>query len=539
MAFKHKVLPGETLNTISQKYGFANYKKAGVSSVPSGNFDLIRPGEEITLGNYTPTEIKPFGSTEPVVSSNDGAGEYKSLGTSLDKKLNPDYQYKLASGQIVNIGDPTLNQDMLKGATYMGGGTGADPLAKKEEAGKGIVAGEKEFKSSGDPLYDEMIKSQETGKASSEQWATDMKAQVASLLPKTLAMLDEQYASSVSNITNTYTKLIDEQQKINRMNVDRTTAYGLSSGAQYVPLEFTNAISDQEQKSSDAIAGLENERNDLLAKAKASRDEGKLATLRENMDALNKVEETMRQRTKDLADQVQKRYELTVKVRKEQETKHQESVKKTMDMAKFKYIKNFQNAKDEEEKAKIIRKIILDSAGKLTDEDFYSVYSAMASATATAKELTEKDLKEKADLEYKQAQTAKEKASIKTPEEIAADIEEKKAKAAKDWADAAVKSEEKKKASETKAEMDAMEFKDEADAEKKRKEFVKKYGTDGKKFWDDVYKNDTGLYDYDVETAKGGDIKTRAESAGFNYAKMKSDGYSDEEIDKALKAKGK
>ena len=42
MAFKHKVLPGETLNTISQKYGFANYKKAGVSSVPSGNFDLIK-----------------------------------------------------------------------------------------------------------------------------------------------------------------------------------------------------------------------------------------------------------------------------------------------------------------------------------------------------------------------------------------------------------------------------------------------------------------------------------------------------------------
>ena len=208
-------------------------------------------------------------------------------------------------------------------------------------------------------------------------------------------------------------------------------------------------------------------------------------------------------------------------------------------MAKFKYIKNFQNAKDEEEKAKIIRKIILDSAGKLTDEDFYSVYSAMASATATAKELTEKDLKEKADLEYKQAQTAKEKASIKTPEEIAANIEEKKAKTAKDWADAAVKSEEKKKASEMKAEMDAMEFKDEADAEKKRKEFVKKYGTDGKKFWDDVYKNDTGLYDYDVETAKGGDIKTRADSAGFSYDKMKSDGYSDEEIDKALKAKGK
>ena len=504
MAFKHKVLQGENLNSISQKYGFANYKKAGISSVPSGNFDLIRPGEEITLGNYNPAEVKPFGSTEPVVSSNDGAGEYKSLGTSLDKKLNPDYQYKLASGQIVNIGDPNINQDMLKGATYLGGGTGTDPLAKKEEAGKGIVAGEKEFTSSGDPLYDEMIKSQETSKASSEQWAADMKSQVASLLPRTLALLDQQYASSVSNITNTYTKIIEEQKKINRVNIDRTTAYGLSSGAQYVPLEFTNAISDQEQKSSNAIAGLENERNDLLAKAKVSRDEGELTTLRENMDALNKVEETMRQRTKDLADQVQKRYELTVKVRKEQETKHQENVKKTMDMAKFKYIKDFQAAKDEEEKAKIIRKIILDSAGKLTDEDFYSVYSAMASATATAKELTEKDLKEKADLEYKQAQTAKEKASIKTPEEIAANIEEKKAKAAKDWADAAVK-----------------------------------YGTDGKKFWDDVYKNDTGLYDYDIETVKGGDIKTRADSAGFSYDKMKSDGYSDEEIDKALKAKGK
>ena len=399
MAYKHKVLPGENLNQISQRYGFANYKLAGISSVPSGNFDLVRPGEEITLGNYNPQEVKTIGSTDPLITSEQNAGEYKDLASSLDKKLNPPPE-----------GTPTPDTEAAT----------ATPIAQKDTQ---AIA-------SGDKLYDEYLKSQETVKTGMDTQKADKEAEIKSLLPKTLALIDAQYAATTSNITNTYSKLLTEQQRINQVNVDRTKAYGLGAGGQYMPLEFTSAVSEQEQKAANAISTLENERNDLLAQAKASRDQGEISALRDNMDALNKVEETMRQRTKDLSAEVQKRYELTQAVRKEQESKFQERANKTLEAAKIKYLKDFQNAKTEDEKVKVIRKVILDSAGTLTNDDFYSIYSALNSAVMGAGEAGTKTAKDKADLEYKQAQTKKEiidakkaEADIKTPEEKAAEKE--------------------------------------------------------------------------------------------------------------------
>lgn len=390
MAYKHKVLTGETLNQISQKYGFANYKLAGVSSVPSGNFDLIRPGEEITLGNYNPAEVKTIGSTDPLLTSEQNAGEYKDLASSLDAKLNPPPE-----------GTATPN-------------TGTEtPIAQKST----------QSIASGDKLYDEYLKSQETVKTGMDTQKAEKEAEVKSLLPKTLALIDAQYAATSSNITNTYSKLLTEQQRINQVNVDRTKAYGLSAGGQYMPLEFTSAVSDQEQKAANAISTLENERNNLLAQAKASRDQGEISALRDNMDALNKVEETMRQRTKDLSAEVQKRYELTLAVRKEQEAKFQERASKTLEAAKIRYLKDFQNAKTEEDKVKVIRKVILDSAGTLTNDDFYSIYSALNSAVMGAEEATAKAGKAAAELKQTEAQTKKTLSDIKTPEEKKAEQE--------------------------------------------------------------------------------------------------------------------
>lgn len=51
MATTYKVKSGDTLNSIAKQYGFSNYKEAGITSVPSGNFDLVRVGDTITLGN--------------------------------------------------------------------------------------------------------------------------------------------------------------------------------------------------------------------------------------------------------------------------------------------------------------------------------------------------------------------------------------------------------------------------------------------------------------------------------------------------------
>ena len=50
MATSHVVKAGETLNSIAKQYGYSNYKAAGITSVPSGNFDLIRVGDVINIG---------------------------------------------------------------------------------------------------------------------------------------------------------------------------------------------------------------------------------------------------------------------------------------------------------------------------------------------------------------------------------------------------------------------------------------------------------------------------------------------------------
>jgi len=39
------------LNDIARRFGYQNYQQAGVQSVPSGNFDMIRPGDVINFGN--------------------------------------------------------------------------------------------------------------------------------------------------------------------------------------------------------------------------------------------------------------------------------------------------------------------------------------------------------------------------------------------------------------------------------------------------------------------------------------------------------
>lgn len=47
----YEVQTGDTLNIIAVKYSFSNYKMAGITSVPSDNFDLIKRGDIITIGN--------------------------------------------------------------------------------------------------------------------------------------------------------------------------------------------------------------------------------------------------------------------------------------------------------------------------------------------------------------------------------------------------------------------------------------------------------------------------------------------------------
>ena len=62
-AIRYVVKKGDTVNSIVQRYGYKNYRDAGLKSVPSGNFDSIREGDVLNFGRPsstpTPTPTPP------------------------------------------------------------------------------------------------------------------------------------------------------------------------------------------------------------------------------------------------------------------------------------------------------------------------------------------------------------------------------------------------------------------------------------------------------------------------------------------------
>lgn len=82
MAITYTVKKGDTLNSIVQGQGFKNYKEAGITSVPSGNFDLIRPGEVITIGNGKDTAVPPAQDTS-------GTGNIDAFNKWLKENITP------------------------------------------------------------------------------------------------------------------------------------------------------------------------------------------------------------------------------------------------------------------------------------------------------------------------------------------------------------------------------------------------------------------------------------------------------------------
>ncbi len=72
MATTYTVKEGDTLNGISQKYGFKSYKDAGITGYKSGNPDLIRTGEVLTIGKVPSS---PASTTKDTANAFINAGQ--------------------------------------------------------------------------------------------------------------------------------------------------------------------------------------------------------------------------------------------------------------------------------------------------------------------------------------------------------------------------------------------------------------------------------------------------------------------------------
>jgi LysM repeat protein len=461
----YKVKKGDTLNKIAQAHGFSNYKDAGITSVASGNFDLITPDEEITLNNYNPKEISTIGSTDPVVSSLDLSQSYKEGSDRIDTEEN---QQKEAS-KIV-----------------------APPVV--DTTGKKTNEARKETEATGNTATDNYNKYIMSKQLEADQAVLDAEAsreQRSQLFKTSLANIDATTQSTLNSINTTYDKRLAEQKRINQLNIDRTKAYGLSGGGIYTPMMFSDAISNREEEADAKVGALENERNNLISQAKSARDLGEVGLMNEKLDALDKVNETLKKTLNEIDKEVAEQYKTFKAYNKELEAEHLTKVENSRKVLSA----MAQNLTEEYEKdpETFIQEILNNPNYTLSYADIIEI---MNNAVYSQKETTAKEEKTKLD-------TKKTEAEIKATNALA---EDRKASAFKSYADAGLKDKERQEAIKKEEDMNKdvpEEFADDAEYTKARTSFVKKYGVEGGKYWDSIYPVDKSTGD-PVYPKKGG-----------------------------------
>jgi hypothetical protein len=483
MAFTYKVKENETANSIANAYGFKNYKEAGISKVPSGNFDLIRPGEELVLENYDPNAIKGLPEEgSPVLSSEDVKQSFDENSKKLDEQdANLESGTQNLSGYKKMFGDETEKKETQKD-TNNGENTADATLLGKVS----------------DSLYTQLDSLKTQAQA-------DKEAEMSRYNTK-LASIDSTTAANINEISSTYDSIIAEQERINKINVDRVKAYGLSGGGRFTPIMFSDAISNRQEEGINKIKQLEGERDSAIALAKAARDDGRSDELADHIDRINEINRSLNDTILDVLEDVREVDSLIKEERKAQEKEHQEKLAEMagrLQKLSSLFADEYSNM-DEKAKDAFIQKKMEE-----TGLDYATVYSIMENAVSTAKTTALDVAEKKADIESKQALT-----------------ESRRADAAKKWADAL------KGDDDTEGDLST--------SEKKKLEQAGLLNADRQTQLDYLYGDDVQKEEALEKANKTGDqtIKQRTESAGYDYQALKDAGYSDEDIKKALDDEG-
>lgn len=365
MAFKYTVQASDYkgLNDIVKRYGFSDYKAAGVTSVPSGNFDLIRPGEVIDIGNYDPSKITGINSGSPVISSVDSQAQFRDNSGKLDTQ----------KGSLIDLSKKDTAGKTGTGTAITS--TERTPFATGTKDANGVIS------TTGDPVLDKLnaYEIEQKGKFNVE--SERQKAEYSALFNTSLSNIDATANATIANINASYDKRLKEQGRINDINIGRVKAYGLSNGGQYTPISFGDAVTAREQEAADQISALEGQRNSLIAQAEAARQTGKAGLLRQNMDDLAKINTQLNLNLKNVAEESEKQYQLLRDIRKEEETKHQAAVtemKTKLAALAPQYLDDYNGLDDKS------KDTFLTNLANQTGLDYATVFGIMQGATTSA-----------------------------------------------------------------------------------------------------------------------------------------------------------
>jgi hypothetical protein len=358
MAFQYTVKAGDkSLNSIVQGLGFSNYKAAGVGSVPSGNFDNIREGDVINIGNYTPGQSPTLSSTPAVISSKDMSASFANNSNQLNTKIAPPQAQQTMSEKNAANTDAKNNV------------AGGDKNSATPTAGK-----------TGNPIWDSLNAWEDQQTKQAQEAAADQKKAQMALLNTSLAAVDSTYSATLGNIENTYNASYAVQSRINKINIARTKAYGLATGgALSTPLEFTNAVSEKETAAAAEIQKLDSARQQAIAEAMAARDAGDAKLMQAHLDAISGIEQDMRTNLANIAKAATDRFTLLNSIAKQQQDDLKVQATKMLAEVVAKQSSSFGDAKTPDEKDKIVNDIVAQSGGVL---DYGTVYQGLNQAVA-------------------------------------------------------------------------------------------------------------------------------------------------------------
>ena len=403
-----KVKKGDTLNKIAQQHGFTNFREAGVSSVPSGNFDLIREGEDVTLGNFDPNKITGIKEGSPVISSLDNEQQFKDDSTRVD-----DITTSLAEKLGIE-GEKEKKEDASVTKTT------TDQFGNKVETK--VDTGEKKPTPSDkiDLDLDESKKALVVEKARKQ-------TEYNNLYTTSLANIDASVASTINDLNASFGRRIDEQERINDLNIARTKAYGLAGGGRFVPLSFSDSITRREIEAADKINDLERQRNNAIAKARNARDTGRSRLLRQNLEDLDNIDEDIRTQLSDLKNEAEAQHKLLRESREEEEEKREKLITQAAERLTSlapQFSEEFEKMSDEEQDN------FLTEVASQTGLSYAEVFGIMKSGGLDIRERESKIEATEALTEQRKAAAAKSLRSSITGEDDFSDSETKKLKQA-------------------------------------------------------------------------------------------------------------
>lgn len=290
---------GDTLNGIASKFGFANYKDAGVSTVPSGNFDQINPGDKITLSNYakapavqqTTTSVRQQATQNAATLQNKVAQVAPPPPVTQDPNAANNSQ-DATKAKANGITQPGASQLAGTVTNDIDNGDGTHTVSYADGTQDRVKVA-----TNGDGSSAYTVLSPEAGvkyDADKQTAAANAKAQsqvdyATTTLDGLKAQSDAATAALIDSIKSTYAARITLTQDSNSRVLAAKDQEGIRSGrARYAAGLQEGILSDEEQQGIARVATLQGEMISLIAQAQKAQNDEDITLFNDRMDALSK-----------------------------------------------------------------------------------------------------------------------------------------------------------------------------------------------------------------------------------------------------------